>query len=76
MRWRTRYKRVVKRFALFPVKARHDERLYSNNEYRWLETVYLYQTKDWRFDMFPYWKNEWFLTKELYDNYTKKGEER
>ena len=76
MRFRTRYVRFVKRFALFPVKAKYDEHLYSTNEYRWLETVYLHQVKDWRFDIFPYWKNDSFITEEQYNNYTKKGEEK
>ena len=71
MRWTNEYQRVVKRFAIFPVKAwgnNHKTRgLYF--EYRWLETVYLAQHKDWRLGVFPYWRTDRFATKREYELY-------
>lgn len=68
MRWRKRYSRIVKRFALFPIKAK----LGFNrdvDEWRWLETVYLYQIKDWTFGFIPFWATLYFVRKQDYDAY-------
>lgn len=68
MRWRKRYARIVKRFSLFPIKAK----IRSNSdiyEWRWLETVYIYQVRDWLVGIFPFWNNVCFECKELYDAY-------
>ena len=69
MRWRKRYNRVVKRFALFPIKAFLDD-IRLNYEYRWLETVYLRQTKEyWFFGTIPHWKTVRFVNKGEYITY-------
>ena len=69
MRFRFRYSRVVKRFALFPIKAKINPR--SNiDEWRWLEVVYVEQTKEWVFEgIIPVWKNSYFTNKAIYENY-------
>lgn len=69
MRFRRRYSRVLKRFALFPIKAKID--LYSNiEEWRWLEVVYVKQTTEWVFGgIIPVWKNASFTSKAIYENY-------
>ena len=71
MRFRKRYRRVVKRLALFPIKA------YLNpdkieHEWRWLEIVYLDQYRDWLFGIIPTWTTLWFVKKEDYDAYISK----
>ena len=76
MRWRKHYQRIAKKFAIFPVKA------YANNgkirgiefEYRWLETVYLNQHKDWLFG-FPIWRTDAFVTKHEYELFLKARKE-
>ena len=68
MRWRKRYSRIVKRFALFPIKAK----LHLNSdvdEWRWLETVYLYQLKDWKVGFIPFWATLYFVHKQDYNAY-------
>lgn len=68
MRFRTCYSRVVKRFALFPIKARINP--HSNIvEWRWLEVVYVKQKKDWFDGIIPVWKNSYFTNKAIYENY-------
>ena len=66
MKWKRKTERIVKRFALFPIKAEED---YNNRDedWRWLETVYLYQTSSW-----PFWFTWKFVTKEDYDVYISK----
>lgn len=61
MRWRKRHSRVVKRFALLPIKATCNETL----EWRWLEIVYLNQIRD----CFDKWFTTRFVTKEEYEGY-------
>ena len=71
MRWRTRYTRIVKRFALFPIT----ESLNLNTrdeEHRWLEIVYLHQARDWLLGIIPCWITVCFATKEEYDAYISK----
>ena len=71
MKWKPKYMRVVKRFALFPVKAQVDS---LNYEYRWLETVYLDQHRDWLFGVFPIWRSDKFVSKTAYEicNFVRK----
>lgn len=68
MRWRKKYSRIVKRFALLPIKAKLR---FNSDEYewRWLETVYLYQVRDWRVGIFSFWNSVHFECEELYDAY-------
>lgn len=73
MRWRQRKYRIVKRFALFPIKAPLGF-IDTTEEWRWLETVYLRQFRDW-----PFWCTWFFVMKEDYDEYIsqiKKEKER
>jgi hypothetical protein len=52
-----RERRVVKRFALFPITI--------YRETRWLETVYIKQSYNiWTAQVFSHWENEEFLTEE------------
>ena len=68
MRWRKRYSRIVKRFALFPVKA-YLNGFCVDDEYRWLETVYLRQFRDWLWGVIPIWRTKTFATKGDYLKY-------
>jgi hypothetical protein len=65
VRWRKKYFRVVKRFALFPIKALIEDSTITY-EWRWLEVVYLEQEIDYLFGMFRCWKNRAFITNEQY----------
>jgi hypothetical protein len=65
MRWRKHYTRIVERFALFPIKSICDA--FYDFEYRWFETVYLKQYRDWLFGVIPIWRTERFATKFEYD---------
>ena len=60
MRFKMKEYRVVKRFALFPIKFGH--------ETRWLETVYIRQEI---YDSFfgSYYYDKCFTTKEEYEKY-------
>ena len=58
MKWKYKYRRIIKRFALLPILA--------NDEYRWLQTVYISQ---WRNVYSDFWHNETFVDKELYLSY-------
>lgn len=69
MRWRKRYRRIVKRFALFPVKARMYTCFGENTEFRWLETVYLVQQRDWFGGVIPFWRTTTFADRRGYDKY-------
>jgi hypothetical protein len=72
MRWKSYYKRVVKKFAIFPVKSYAKGS--TDFEYRWLEIVYLNQHRDWLFGVFPVWRTDAYATKreyELYRQYRK-----
>lgn len=68
MRWRKHYNRIVRRFAILPVKA-HPPGEVVETEYRWLETVYLKQTRDWIGGIFPVWVNYEFATAGQYSTY-------
>ena len=60
MKWKKEYSRIVKTYALFPI--------YANNEYRWLETVYIRQYRAvWNFA----WKNDYFVAESDYLAYRK-----
>lgn len=65
MRWRKRYGRIVKRFALFPIKAKYNEK----EEWRWLEIVYLQQTRDYWLGVIPFWSTVWFVRRGDYNAY-------
>lgn len=66
MKWRKRYGRIVKRFALFPIKTAVDPyHLYY--EWRWLETVYIRQERDFLFGMIPIWRNDMFVDESDYE---------
>ncbi len=69
MRWKNHYQRVVKRFAIFPVKARVEGGM--DFEYRWLETVYRLQHRDWLFGIFPIWETDTFVNEHYYELYLK-----
>ena len=61
MRWKKKYNRVIKRFAFLPIRV--------GDEYRWLETVYIRQTRR------AEWVNVMWISKEEYlkeRNYGKK----
>ena len=58
MRYRKRLKRVVKRFAIFPIKI--------CGEYRWLETVYIVQRYN-EYSPLQKWYNREFTTKFEYE---------
>jgi hypothetical protein len=68
MRWRKHYARIIKRFAILPVKA-HPPGEEIDFEYRWLETVYLRQSRDFFLGVFPIWKNWKFVTEDQYCAY-------
>ena len=58
MRWKIPNngdKRIVKRFALFPIRI--------DNECRWLEFVYIQQFYDDFYNPYP-WRNECFVDHE------------
>lgn len=65
MRWRKGYLRIVKRFALFPIKTYVDS-YHFREEWRWLETVYLEQTRDFLFGVIPIWRNDRFVDESDY----------
>ena len=75
MRWRTKYARVVRRFALFPIKTKLGPGNGCAEEYRWLETVYLRQYRDWLFGIIPIWSNSCFTHKNDYDLYRRSVKE-
>lgn len=58
MRYRHRGSRVIRKFAIFPIKI--------NGEYRWLETVYIIQHYN-RNAVFLGWYNCAFTTKSEYE---------
>lgn len=62
MRWFKGNIRIKKKFALLPVRI--------DSEVRWLETVYIYQRKDYS----GYWINVRFETKQAYIE--RKAEEK
>ena len=64
MRWTHKDERCVKRFAFLPYE--------NEEEVRWLETVYIWQSYN-PWGLFSSWKNQRFATKEEYLNW-KKGE--
>lgn len=56
VKWRTRDKRIVKRFALFPIS--------TNSEVRWLEWCTIEQIRyDQDYYLFP-WQNQRFIDDE------------
>lgn len=59
MRWYKTYARIVKRFALLPIRI--------GDETRWLETVYLRQ--EWCPYMLFNWRPDRFVSKSDYLNY-------
>ena len=73
MRWELhsdKDKRIVKRFALFPVS--------DGNEVVWLETYYMEQQYEEDFtDIFGIWLNRWnnlrFVDKEDYDEFKEEN---
>jgi hypothetical protein len=76
MRWRTEYQRVIKCFAIFPINARIEGSM--DHEWRWLETVYLLQDRDWLFGVacFPIWRNIHFVNEHYYNSYINNKKER
>ena len=72
MRWRKKYNRIVKRFAIFPVET-FTEGGGCDREYRWLETVYLQQHRDYLFGMFPFWKTTSFVSENIYNRYLERN---
>jgi hypothetical protein len=56
MKWFKRRYRIIKRFALFPIYTSEDR------ECRWLEIVYIKQSRSW----LDTWENCSFTTKERY----------
>lgn len=58
MRYRRRHSRVVRKFAIFPIKI--------NGEYRWLETVYIVKRCNFYSLIFK-WYNYSFTTKSEYE---------
>lgn len=61
MRWTRKPIKIVKRFAILPIRI--------EDEYRWLEMVYIF--KKYKNGLFPRYINVAFLTKQQYDLYTK-----
>ena len=57
MKWVKRTRRCIKYFALLPIKIGY--------EYRWLEVVYIYQTRNY----YDLWNDRRFITKEEYLGY-------
>lgn len=58
MQYRCRFKRVVRKFAIFPIVI--------SGDYRWLETVYIVQRYDFN-AVFLKWYNCEFTTKSEYE---------
>ena len=50
MRWSRKWQRVIRRFALFPIRVQ--------DEYRWLEVVYIRQKK--KLSCKPLIEHEWY----------------
>lgn len=53
--------KIVKRFALFPIKAGH--------RIKWLETCYIqksYSSRD------QWWNNNWFVDKDEYESFKRR----
>ena len=71
MRWRKRYTRVVKRFTLFPIKTAVDPYHLFYYEWRWLETVYIRQKRDFLFGIIPIWRNDTFVDESDYEEEVK-----
>ena len=63
MKWTDKDERCVKRFAFLPYE--------NEEEVRWLETVYIWQSYN-PWGLFSSWKNQRFATKEEYLNWKKK----
>lgn len=61
MRWIRKPIKIVKRFAILPIRI--------EDEYRWLEMVYIF--KKYKNSLFPRYINVVFLTKQQYELYTK-----
>lgn len=61
MRWRKKTMKVVRRFALFPIRIGY--------EYRWLEVVYIRRFKR---DPYILWRNDKFVDKETFIKSKKK----
>ena len=68
MRWRKRTERIIKRFALFPINSYISPWSFTR-EWRWLETVYISQTRGTITD----WSDRGFVTKQEYENYISKN---
>lgn len=63
MKWKKKYSRTVRRFALFPIRCR--------DEYRWLEVVYIQQSLKWD-GCFTWWDNYRFVDKKQWKEWRKK----
>lgn len=65
MRWEKKYNRCVRRFTLFPIVV--------NDEYRWLEIVYIIQRLKW-LDWCWCWVNDKFVDKECWKEWNRRKE--
>ena len=66
MRWIRKPIKIVKRFAILPIRI--------DDEYRWLEMVYIFKKyRDGLITAFPRYINVAFLTKKQYELYTKEN---
>ena len=61
--WERKYTKIIKRFALIPIKL--------NNESHWLKQVYIKQRFVYS-DVYSYWENVDFTTKEEYESYLRR----
>lgn len=71
MRFKCKYygdKRVVKRFALFPIRL-YIDRTTDRQEIRWFEVVYIFQKVDCGI-FGREWQNRYFVTRDEYQKYT------
>ena len=66
MRWVKKYDRIVKTFALFPIRI--------HMEWRWLEMVYIKQHRHWGNGDF--WIDDEFTTKEEYKEWRRECREK
>ncbi len=65
MKWKQRYFRIKKKFALFPIKF--------DEEYIWLEMIYLKQSLSWsRWKCCNYWKDVGRCTRKEYLEWKRK----
>jgi hypothetical protein len=62
MKWKRKHRRIIKRFAFFPISI--------GDAFVWLETAYIRQ-RFYRGILYSWWEDVDFVTKEDYEEYKK-----